>query len=103
MNISGLFTTILLTGLIAGPAHAKNDHGHGQSLPPGLQKNVNRGKPLPPGWQKKLAKGHVLDRAVYDHAVIVKPLDSRGLVTVRLEGKLVRLYAATREIAEVLN
>lgn len=25
-----------------------------RSLPPGLQKKVQRGRPLPPGWQKKL-------------------------------------------------
>jgi len=100
MKINNIITLIILSGLIAGPVSAKNDKG--KQLPPGLQKKVARGEPLPPGWQKKLAKGEVLDQRVYQQSQIVVPVDSRGLLTIRIDGKLVRLYEATREVVEVL-
>lgn len=102
MKKSSLMTAMIFAGLVAGSAYANNGHGNGQ-LPPGLQKNVNRGQPLPPGWQKRLSRGQIIERSVYEHGQIVKPLDSRGLITLRLDGKLVRLYAATREIVDVMN
>ena len=43
-----------------------------------------------------------MDKNVYQQSQVVVPLDSRGLVTIRIEGKLVKLYKATREIVEVL-
>jgi hypothetical protein len=100
MKIKNIITFIILSGLIAGPAHAKNDNN--KQLPPGLQKKEAKGQSLPPGWQKKIAKGEVLDKDVYQHSQVVVPVDSRGLVTIRIEGKLVRLYEATREVVEVL-
>lgn len=39
-----------------------------KSLPPGLQKKLDRGGSLPPGWQKKLQRGEVIDRETYDSA-----------------------------------
>ena len=115
MKIRNIVTLIVLAGLVAGPVYAKNDKDKkvppglqkkttkGQSLPPGLQKKVAKGQSLPPGWQKKLAKGEVMDKRVYQHGQIVVPVDSRGLVTIGVEGKLVRLYQATREIVEILK
>jgi hypothetical protein len=100
MNIKHIITLLLLAGLIAGPAYAKK--GKDQQLPPGLQKKVDRGQSLPPGWQKKLAKGEVLDKEIYQQGQVVVPVDKRGLITIRLEGKLVKLYEATREVVEVL-
>jgi hypothetical protein len=100
------FKTILafLAGLMlfAFPLQAKNDkHGN---LPPGLQKKAQRGQPLPPGWQKKLKRGERLDRRVYEQeAVIIAPRDRDGLVTVRLDGKLVRVMDKTMEIVDILN
>ncbi|UTW12483.1 hypothetical protein [Marinobacterium rhizophilum] len=32
-----------------------------KTLPPGLQKKLERGGDLPPGWQKKVARGEVLE------------------------------------------
>lgn len=92
---------LLLAGFAAAPVHAKQDKDH--QLPPGLQKKAERGQPLPPGWQKKLYKGEIMDKEIYRHSQIVVPLDSKGLLTVRIEGKLVKLYEATREIVEVLD
>ena len=56
------------------------------SLPPGLQKKVEEGKPLPPGWERKLEIGGYLDR-----------------VTVRIEGKVIRLIENSLEIVDILN
>ena len=82
-------------------AQARPDKAKG--LPPGLQKKVDRGQALPPGWQKKLAVGRVMDKAVYDYGQVVVPVDKNGLLTLRVEGKLVRLMSATREIVEILH
>ncbi|MBY6210112.1 hypothetical protein KUV95_00960 [Microbulbifer agarilyticus] len=97
-------TTLVVSALAMGgtSAMAKPDK-HNSDLPPGLQKKVARGGELPPGWKKKLAPGYVLEDEIYRHAVIVQPVDSRGLVTVRIEGELVRLIHATHEIVDVLS
>jgi len=103
MSIKNIVILSAVVGLVAGPVYAKNDKDKGGHLPPGLQMKAAQGKPLPPGWQKKLAKGQVMDADVYQQGQVVVPLDSKGLVTVRIEGKLVKLYQATREIVEVLE
>jgi len=97
------FLAFLIAGTVfAFPLQAKNDK-HGD-LPPGLQKKAQRGQPLPPGWQKKLKRGERLDRRVYEQeAVIIAPRDRDGLVTVRLDGKLVRVMDKTMEIVDILN
>ena len=91
----------VLTGLCFNPVMAKKDKD--KQLPQGLQMKVDRGGSLPPGWQKKLAKGEVLEESVYNHSVLVIPLDSKGLLTVRVEGKLIQLVEATREIIEIVD
>jgi len=101
MRIFGSITLIVLLSLLTSPAIAKKDKAN--ALPPGLQKNVDQGKPLPPGWQKKLAKGEIMDKEVYQHGRIIVPVDSHGLVTISIEGKLVRLIEDTREIVEILR
>jgi len=91
----------VLTGLCFNPVLAKKDKD--KPLPQGLQMKVDRGGSLPPGWEKKLVKGEVMEEPVYNHSEIVIPLDSEGLLTVRIEGKLIRLVQATREIVEILD
>ena len=103
MKIKNIVTLLILAGLIVGPVHAKNDNDKGKQLPQGLQKKLDKGEPLPPGWQKKLVKGDVLEYDIYRHSDIVIPIDSNGLLTVRIEGKLVRLYEATREIVDIMD
>ena len=103
MKIVHIITLTLCLGLIATPVYAKHEKNKNKQLPPGLQKKVQKGKPLPPGWQKKLAKGEIMDKYIYQRGEIVVPVDTRGLITIRIEGKLVRLYDATREIVEVLE
>lgn len=65
-------------------------------LPQGLQMKVDRGGALPPDWQRKLVKGEILEEPIYNHSEVVIPLDSKGLLTVHGEGKLIQLVAATR-------
>jgi hypothetical protein len=81
-----------------------------KKLPPGLQKKAARGKALPPGWQKKIARGEVMDRQVYAHAHPLPvdlarrlPPQPAGVVTVQLEGKVVRLAEATLTILDVFD
>lgn len=81
-----------------------------KELPPGLKKKVARGGDLPPGWQKKVAKGEVLDREVYRHATplpdgLIKRLPPApdGTVLIKVEGKVIRLYEATRTILDVFD
>jgi len=101
MQIKTIVTAVILTGLIISPVYAKNIKN--KQLPPGLQKKANKGVALPPGWQKKLAKGEIMDKAVYQQSKVIVPVDSRGLITVRIEGKLIKLFKATREVVEVLE
>jgi hypothetical protein len=100
MKIKLIITLLVSAGLMSGQAYAKKDND--KQLPPGLQKKVERGQSLPPGWQTKVAKGEILDMEIYQQGQIVVPVDNRGLITIRLEGKLVKLYEATREVVEVL-
>jgi hypothetical protein len=81
-----------------------------RSLPPGLAKKAAQGKPLPPGWQKKMQVGQVIPVDVYDQCeplppdLIVKlPPQPKGILTVTIEGKVVRLLEATREILDVFD
>ena len=55
------------------------------------------------GFSKKLRKGEPLDPAVYQHGQVVTPVDDKGQVTIKVDGKLIRLYEATREIIEILQ
>ena len=90
-----LFNT---TTLFAG-----NGKGMGKGLPPGLEKKAARGQPLPPGWQKKVEKGNILDRQIISHGEIVTPLDVHGIITINLEGKVLKIHEATRKIIDILK
>jgi len=97
-----LICIILLGALIVcSPAIAKNDKQ--KSLPPGLQKKVERGEELPPGWQKKIARGEVLDLEVYRHGKILVPADINGISTIKIGDKTIRLIDSTREIIDILD
>jgi len=98
-----LILLMIFIGLVVAPVYAKKDKKNGKALPPGLQKKAAKGEPLPPGWQKKLIKGEILGYDIYRRSSIVVPLDPHGLVTIRVEGRLIRLYEATREIVNILN
>ena len=101
MKLSLITTLLVMAGLLASPVSARQDKD--QSLPPGLQKKAAKGQGLPPGWEKKLSKGAIMDKEVYQQSKIVVPVDSKGLVTVSIEGKLVRLHQLTHEIVDILK
>ncbi len=98
-----VITLLVMLGLSAGPALAKQDKHQVKPLPQGLQMKLERGGSLPPGWQRKLVRGEVLDESIYRQGEIVIPVDDRGLLTVRIEGKLIRLVEATREIIDIVE
>jgi len=82
----------------------------GKKLPPGLAKKQARGGKLPPGWEKKLAKGEVMAPEVYAAATplpkdVAKKLPPQpdGVITVKIEGKVVRLIEATKVILDVFD
>jgi len=101
----------VIGGVLVSPVYAdRPDHAQGKGLPPGLQKKMERGGRLPPGWERKLKKGTVLDPQVYEMAVPVSdsmhvsvPVGPRGTLDLRVEGKIVRIYKATRIIQAVFN
>ena len=90
MYLKILITAIISIGFIINPLYAHNDKNKAKQLPYGLQKKLQKGQSLPPGWQNKLIVGDRLEPAIYRHGDVVVPLDSKGLLTIRLEGKLVR-------------
>ncbi len=90
----GLLLALPAAGVMAKP---------NSDLPPGLQKKAERGGELPPGWKKKLQVGAILEPDIYHHGVIVKPVDQYGMVTISIEGELVRLMHHTHEIVEILS
>ena len=92
---------IIAAALISGPVYAKKDKD--KPLPPGLQKKVARGGELPPGWKKKLQKGAVIEREVYEHGTVIKPVDATGVITIKVDDKIIRLMKATREIVDILQ
>ena len=93
------------------PATAESAPGKKKkTLPPGLQKKVERGGELPPGWQKKIARGEVLDAQVYRHSRPLPPELSKrlppqpsGTIVITVEGKVVRLVEATLTILDVFD
>ena len=81
-----------------------------KGLPPGLAKKVARGGELPPGWQKKCVRGEIMPIEVHRHClplppeIVVKlPPPPAGTILVAIDGKVVRLAKATREIHDVFD
>lgn len=101
IKIKLIIASLVLTMGVSGIAYAKNEKQ--KTLPPGLQKKVESGKSLPPGWQKKLAVGEVLSQDVYEHGKILVSDTDKGLVTINVDGKLIRVIEHTREIVEILD
>lgn len=97
---------------VALPALAKNDKekkNKHKSLPPGLQKKLDRGGELPPGWQKKVKRGEVLDDDLYDYGEVIAdektlpgyPKDAPGTEIIRIHEKIIRIKKDTREILDI--
>ena len=81
-----------------------------KTLPPGLQKKVDRGGELPPGWKKKLEVGTVLDPEVDKAATplpeqILKRLPEipEGTEILQIGDEVVRVIESTREIIGIFD
>lgn len=105
MNLKNIVMFAIMLSLCSGSVIAAKakDKNKDKKLPQGLQMKLDRGGSLPPGWQKKLVRGQILVEPIYNHSEIVIPIDSEGLLTVRVEGKLIRLVEATREIIDIVD
>jgi hypothetical protein len=98
-----LVISVLAVLLTLGLASAEAKSAKEKPLPPGLQKKVERGGELPPGWQNKLTVGESLDEEVYDSAEVIVPVDDHGILTIKVEDRIVKLIEASREIVETLE
>jgi len=98
-----LMVSVLIAGLCfnAGLAQAHPDKE--KSLPPGLQKKLERGGELPPGWQKKLVVGEYLEDKVYRSGRVIGWDGGLDETTIEVEGRVVRVIEATREIIDILK
>lgn len=103
MNINTLVAVAVIICLGSTPVFAKKEKDKNNPLPQGLQMKLERGGSLPPGWHRKLVRGEVLQEPVYNHSEVVIPVDSEGMLTLRVEGKLIKLIEATREIVEIVD
>lgn len=84
-------------------SYAKGKKDKQKDLPPGLQKKAQKGKELPPGWQKKLKKGEILDQEIIDCSTTITPINNEGIITIKIEDKIVKLVKDTKKIVEILE
>jgi hypothetical protein len=83
---------------------------HRRSLPPGLAKKVARGGKLPPGWANECLPGKIMPVEVYHEChplppelTVKLPVPPVGTVTVAVDGRVMRILQATREILDVFQ
>jgi len=112
MYLKSTISIFLLAALAIIPAARGHSDNNDESSPvpfglqkkyQALQKSLNQEHDLPPGWEQKLIVGEYLPENIYTHGAIVVPLDSSGLLTIRIENHVIRLIEATREIAAILE
>lgn len=80
----------------AGSSNTSKGKGRGgaKSLPPGIEKNLQRGKALPPGIAKQVLPGGL---------VAVLPPPPRGFERIEVAGKVLLVEVATQVIHDVLE
>jgi hypothetical protein len=83
---------------------------HSRKLPPGLAKKLARGGNLPPGWEKKCVPGEIMPVEVFEECrplprelVVQLPPPPEATITVAVDGRVVRILEATRQILDVFN
>lgn len=81
-----------------------------KSLPPGLQKKLDRGGQLPPGWQAKVSRGQVLDSQILSQAEYLPSdlgrhieLEHDGTVVRRVGDKVVRVLEGNGTVIDVID
>lgn len=96
---------LLASALLSTPVMAHDHKGNPSTgnLPPGLQKKIERGGELPPGWRDKVRIGDRIDRDIYRYRHVLRDADDRGIATIQLGYRILRVIEDTREIIEILN
>ena len=97
-----LLLATIATLFTLGTAQAKNDK-HENSLPPGLEKKVQRGGELPPGWQKKLRRGDILDLEIYRYGIKRPANKNDRYEWLDIDNESIKVLKNTREIIEILT
>lgn len=85
--------------------------GGGKALPKGQQKKQERTGEVSKGWQKKIARGETLPPEIVQQCrtsippelIRRLPPPPPGTILIGVDGKVVRLIEATREIIDVLD
>ena len=72
----------------------KGNGKSGQSLPPGIAKNLKRGKALPPGIAKQVLPASLID---------LLPPPPHGYKRIAIDGKVLLIEIATQVIHDVLE
>ncbi|MFO6425443.1 hypothetical protein [Motilimonas sp. KMU-193] len=93
---------VLTSFALIGPAHAKNDK-HEKTLPPGLEKKVDRGGELPPGWKKKLRRGDILDWDIYRFGHKRPGNKNDKYEWIDIDNDTIKVIKNTREIVDILS
>lgn len=83
----------------------------GKALPKGQQKKQERTGEVSKGWQKKIARGETLPPEIVQQCrtsippelIRRLPPPPPGTILIGVDGKVVRLIEATREIIDVLD
>ena len=93
-----------------GEKHGKKKGWKGRGLPPGLAKKADEGRRLPPGWDRELVRGRILPVEVYQEChslppevTVQLPAPPAGTIILSVDGRVVRLLQATREILDVFE
>lgn len=102
--------TVCLFLTVPVMAKDKDKNKKQKSLPPGLEKKVNRGGELPPGWEKKLVKGDILDSDLYKSAKrVTNPpkgypaTPDKGTEILQIEDRIIRIKKDTKEILDIVG
>ncbi|WP_269523905.1 hypothetical protein [Coraliomargarita parva] len=94
----------------AASSKSKSKKEKEKSLPPGLQKKLERGGELPPGWKKKLQVGSILDKDFERRAISLPdeirrrlPKAPSGTIDILIEDEIIRVQEKTRRILDILS
>lgn len=74
-----------------------------KSLPPGLQKKLEKGQALPPGWQKKLAPGQFLAQDYYQRSRVISRPAAEGIISIQIEDTIIEVFEHSLEIVRILD
>jgi len=101
MTLRLLVVAVIATLGFGDLALAKSDKA--KRLPPGLHHPAGHGMTLPPGWQQRLHTGSTVDMDVYEQSTVVQRDRKSGTMTIKPEGKRIKIMQNTHEIIDILD